>query len=154
MTGTPRIIQTTAQLTAKIHLTVPRSEIRSVMGPGISEVMAAVQTQGVGPIGPWFTHHLKMDPATFDFEICVPVSSPVAAVGRVVCGETPAVRVARAIYAGPYEGLGAAWGEFDRWIVSNGHVAGPDLYESYLAGPESSPNPADWRTELSRPLIG
>ena len=69
MIDTPRIIWTTSQLAAILRLTIPRSEIQSVMGPGIGEVMAAVKAQGSAPSGPWFTHHLKMDPAIFDFEI-------------------------------------------------------------------------------------
>jgi effector-binding domain-containing protein len=60
--------------------------------------------------------------------------------------------VARTVYHGPYEGLGDAWGEFLDWITANGHRPAPDLYECYLAGPESSANPADWRTELIKPL--
>jgi effector-binding domain-containing protein len=154
MIDTPQIIQTTAQLTAMIHLTIPRSEIRSAMGPGIGEVIAAAKAQGIGPAGPWFTHHLKMDSAIFDFEICVPVTAPVALVGRVMPGEMPAIRVARTVYRGPYEGLGVAWSEFKDWIAANGHVPRPDLYECYLTGPESTANPADWRTELSQPLTG
>lgn len=153
MIETPHITQTTAQLTAVIRVTVPRGEIQSVMGPGIGELMAAVKAQGIGPAGPWFTHHLKMDPAIFDFEISVPVSSRVAPAGRVVGGEMPAGKVARTIYQGPYEGLGAAWDEFGKWIASRGHATREDLYECYVAGPESSPNPAEWRTELSRPLL-
>ena len=109
------------------------------MSPGISEVMAAVKAQGIGPTGPWFAHHLKMDPATFDFEICVPVTAPVSAVSRVVGGEVPVVRVARTTYHGPYEGLGAAWGEFGDWIAANGHTQLPDLYECYVAGPSRVP---------------
>jgi effector-binding domain-containing protein len=62
--------------------------------------------------------------------------------------------VARVVYRGPYEGLGAAWGEFDAWIAANGHKPGTDLWECYVAGPESSPDPAAWRTELNRPLVG
>ena len=115
--------------------------------------MAAVQAQGIGPAGPWFTHHLTMSPGVFDFEISVPVTAPVAAVGRVRPGRFPAVRVARTIYTGPYEGLGAAWSEFKTWVADNGYVAAPDLFECYLAGPESSANPSDWRTELNQPLI-
>jgi effector-binding domain-containing protein len=153
MIETPQITQTTPRLAAVIHLTIPRSEIRSAMGPGITEVIAAVKAQGIGPAGPWFTHHLKMNPATFDFEICVPVTAPVIPAGRVKPGMFPAVTVARTIYHGDYERLGEAWGEFKAWIAANGHVAAPDLYECYLVGPESSPNPADWRTELSQPLI-
>jgi effector-binding domain-containing protein len=64
------------------------------------------------------------------------------------------MRVARTVYRGPYEGLGTAWGEFNAWIAANGHTPAPDLWECYVAGPESSPDPATWRTELNRPLIG
>ena len=152
MIDTPQIAQIAAQLVAKIHLTIPRSEIRSMMGPGISEVMAAVSGQGIGPTGPWFTHHLRMHPATFDFEICVPVSAPVAAVGRVISGEIPAITAARTVYEGPYEGLATAWREFHEWIRANGHAARQDLLECYLAGPESGPDSGRWRTELIQPL--
>jgi effector-binding domain-containing protein len=153
MIDTPEITQSTARHTAFIHLTVPREEIRNVMGPGIGEVMAALSAQGVTPTGPWFTHHLRMDPSIFDFEICMPVAAPVAAVGRVQAGQAPAETVARTIFHGNYEGLGAAWGEFDAWITANGHTPGADLWECYIAGPDANPDPSSWRTELSRPLI-
>ena len=153
MIDPPQIVRTTAQLTARIPLTVPRAEIRHVMGPGLAELMAAVAAQGLTPAGPWFTHHLRMDPNVFDFEICVPVPSLITPSGRVQPGEWPAMTVARTVYHGPYEGLPAAWGEFDAWIASHGHKPAPDLWERYVAGPESSPDPAAWRTELNRPLI-
>jgi effector-binding domain-containing protein len=151
---TPQITRTADQLTAFIHLTVPRSEIRDVMGPGIREVLATVAAQGLAPAGPWFTHHLRRPTDTFDFEICVPVPSPVTAAGRVKPGLWPAMTVARAVYRGDYEGLGAAWGEFLAWVAAGGHTPGPDLWERYLVGPETSPDPADWRTELNKPLLG
>lgn len=154
MIDTPQITRSDAQQVARIHLTIPREQIRDVMGPGIGEVMAAVAAQGVGPAGPWFAHHLKMDPATFDFEICVPVTAPVAATGRVQPGEIRAVeKLVRTVYHGPYEGLGQAWVEFETWIKANGHASAPDLWECYVAGPESGDDPAQWRTELNRPLL-
>jgi len=152
MIDKPQVVQTSAQYTAIIHLTVPREEIRNVMGPGLSELMAAVAAQGVSPTGPWFTHHLRMDPETFDFEISVPVRSPISPSGRMQPGQVPAATVARTIYHGDYEGLGSAWAEFDAWITAQGHTPGPDLWEVYLAGPESNPDPATFRTELKRPL--
>jgi effector-binding domain-containing protein len=90
----------------------------------------------------------------FDFEACVPVGSPAAASGRVRPGRLPAARVARTVYRGPYEGLAGAWGELCAWIEANGLTPREDLWECYLTGPESSPDPADWRTELNRPLAG
>ncbi len=152
MLETPQIISSAAQLAAVTRLTVPRAEIRSVMGPALSEVMAAVTAQRVGPAGPWFTHHLRMDPAVFDFEVCVPVTAPISPVGRVRPGELAAATVARAIYRGGYEGLGAAWGELAAWIAAHGHSTRADLWEIYAAGPETGPDPAVWRTELNWPL--
>jgi effector-binding domain-containing protein len=149
----PYIVETKSQQTAVIRLTIPREEIRNVMGPAIGEVMSTVTAQGVKPVGPVFSHHFKMDPKVFDFEVGVPVESPVAAAGRVHPGQLPATPVARTIYRGPYEGLGSAWGEFDSWIAEGKLTAAPDLWESYLSGPESGPDPATWRTELNRPLV-
>jgi effector-binding domain-containing protein len=82
----------------------------------------------------------------------VKVAAPVQATGRVKPGELPAAKVARAIYSGPYEGLPSAWGEFDTWIKANGYEPADDLWELYSVGPQSTPDPANWRTELTRPL--
>ena len=153
MIDTPQIIRTENRLCAVIHVTVPRGEIQNVMGPGLGELMGTIAAQGIAQTGPWFTHHLRMDPAVFDFEICVPVATPVVATGRVKPGQWSAMKVARTVYRGPFEGLGEAWGEFTDWIEAHGHRQAPDLWECYLAGPESSSDPADWRTELNKPLL-
>jgi effector-binding domain-containing protein len=149
----PQITRTVARPIAVLRLTVPRAEIQNVMGPGHRELMAAVAAQGVAPAGPWFTHHLRMDPARFDFEIGVPVAAPISAAGRVEPSQWPAATVARTVYQGPYEGLASAWGEFMTWIAAEGHTPAPDLWECYVAGPESGPDPAAFRTELTRPLL-
>jgi effector-binding domain-containing protein len=152
MIDTPKITQAPIQQIAMIHITVPRPEIQKVMGPGLSEVMSAVAAQGIATTGPWFSHHLKMDPQIFDFDICVPVASPVTAKGRVKPGLLPSSKVARTIYHGPYKGLGEAWGEFGAWIKAKGLTPAEDLWECCVVGPESSPDPSTWRTELNRPL--
>ncbi|MEP6899208.1 MAG: GyrI-like domain-containing protein [Rhodanobacter sp.] len=152
MLDEPQIVQTEYQHTAVIHLTIPRNQIQSLMGPAIAEVLAAVAAQGMVPAGPVFSHHLRMQADTFDFEVGVPVTMPIAAGGRVHASEWPATTVARTIYHGGYEGLGAAWGELGAWITSAQRSAAPDLWECYVAGPASGSDPAGWRTELNRPL--
>ncbi|CAN5572708.1 hypothetical protein BH11CYA1_BH11CYA1_49970 [soil metagenome] len=153
MIEAPKVLDAPAQQTAYIHIAVPRSEIQTVMGPGITEIFEALGAQGIKSTGPWFTHHLKRPDETFDFNICVPVASPVVPVGRVKVGKVPASTVARTVYHGGYEGLGEAWGEFLQWIESQGHESAEDLWECYLAGPESGPDPSQWRTQLNRPLV-
>src|SRR4051794_11972473 len=100
MIDTPAIARSTAVLTAMIALKVLRNEIQTVMGPGLGEIMAVLGAQGITPAGPWLTHHLRIDPEVFDFEICVPVASPVAASGRVRPGQLPSTNVARTVYHG------------------------------------------------------
>ena len=154
MIDTPQIDQSPAQHVASIRLKVPRAEIRQVMGPGIQEVMAAIAAQGLKPAGPWLTHHFEKPAEFFDFEICVPVPAPVKPTGRVQPGQLRATKVARTVYHGGYEGLGAAWGEFCAWITAQGHQPAPDLWECYAKGPESGPDPSKWETQLNQPLIG
>jgi uncharacterized protein YndB with AHSA1/START domain/effector-binding domain-containing protein len=149
----PRILQMAARPIAVLRLTIPRREIQSVMGPGRRELMEALGAQGVAPAGPWFSHHLRMDPDTFDFEIGRPVAAPIAAADRVRPAQWPAGTAAQALHHGSYEGLGASWGNLDHWIAAEGHTPAPDLWESYAVDPESSADPAAWRTELTRPLI-
>ncbi len=148
MNTPPEIATVPEQLTAVIRLTIPRDQIRNVMGPAMQEVMQIVQRQGIAPTGPMFTHHFRIEPGIFDFEVGVPVASDVKPEGRVIACHLPATKIARTMYTGPYEKLGAAWEEFDSWIVANGHSPLPDLWERYLSGPQS-PTPS---TELVRPL--
>jgi effector-binding domain-containing protein len=152
MLETPAITETTAHPAAVIRLTIPRAEIRNVMGPGIGELMSTIAAQGIAPAGAWFTHHFRIDPEVFDFEIGIPVASEVAPSGRVLSSLMPAKKVARTIYQGPYEGLGPAWREFDAWVANSGHTAADDRFERYLQGPESGSDAVTFRTELSRQL--
>ncbi|HUW27168.1 MAG TPA: GyrI-like domain-containing protein [Sulfuriferula sp.] len=153
MIDTPQIIQITVRPTAIIRFTIPREEMPNVFGPGIAELMATLAAQDIAPAGPVFAHHLKITPGIWDFELSVPVDRPVAAAGRVKPGQWPAMKAARTIYHGPYEGLPDAWGAFMEWIEAEGLTPAPDLWECYVAGPQSNPDPSAWCTELNRPLI-
>ena len=152
MIATPQIIQTSVQEAAVIRLTIPRSEMIKVFSPAVDELMAALATQGVEPVGAVFAHHLRMPPDTFDFELGVKVAAPVKPAGRMKSGQLPAVKVARTLYSGPYEGLPSAWGDFVKWMKANGHEQAENLWEVYSMGPQSTTDSANWRTELNRPL--
>ena len=138
MLTAPEITTTNVEEAAVIHLTVPRSEMRKVFGPAVGELMAALAAQGIEPVGAVFAHHLKMSPDTFDFELGIRVSAPVKATGRVKPGQLPAVKLARTVYSGPYEGLPFAWGEFNQWMKANGHEQAEDLWEVYSVGPRAT----------------
>ena len=152
MIETPQITRMPEATTAYIHLRVPREEMAEVFGPTLEELFQTLKKQGVEPTGPVFAHHLRMESDTFDFELGVPVAERPREAGRMQVGERPPVTVARTVYHGPYEGLPAAWGEFDAWMESEGCLQTPDIWESYLVGPDAASDPDAWRTELVRPL--
>lgn len=152
MLETFKIVDLPAQAVACIHITVPATQIQTVMGPGIQELFAALQEQGVAPIGPWFTHHSRRPADTFDFDICLPVAAAVKEQGRVKSGTIPAMRAAQTVYQGAYEGLGEAWGTFIQQIADAGHRTKVDLVETYVLGPETGAPPQEWRTQLTQPL--
>ncbi len=149
----PQILDLPAFAVARIHITTPASEIRPAMQAGLSELRETLARQNIEPTGPWFTHHLKVPDQTFDFEICLPVSVDVKHEGRVAMGEIRAARTARTTYRGNYGQLGEAWGRFMHWIGTQDATPAPDLWEVYVSGPDASPNPADWQTQLNRPLL-
>ena len=152
MIDTPRIVQSPQQRTAAIHVTIPRSEIQQAFPPAVNQLISVLREQGIGPTGPLLGYHLKMPGNVFDFEIALPVDGQVKSSGRVAASEVPAFKVARSVYRGPMEGLGSAWGELRNWVEANGHVGKPLMWESYLIGPDSEPDPSKWQTQLNWPL--
>jgi len=122
------------------------------MDPALRELRNALASQSIKSTGPWFTHHLKIDPKLFDFRVCLPVAADLTLTGRVQPGQMSEMKIARTIYRGPYERLGAAWGEFGKWLKDHGHSAEDDFWERYLKGPEKGDDPAEWETELNRPI--
>jgi effector-binding domain-containing protein len=152
MIETPQITRTSEQHTACIHLTIPREEMMHLFGPAIEELVAELTAQGIPPQGSAFAHHLKMTPGIFDFEVGFTTAKPVKPSGRMKPGAWPAQKVAQTVYHGPYVGLPGAWGEFTDWMEANKLAQAEDLWEHYVTGPHSSPDPATWRTALYRPL--
>lgn len=152
MIDTPQVTHSKEQLTAVIHLTVTWAEIRQVMGPAIAEVLSTLAAQGLAPAGPCFSYHLRRPTETFDFEVGFPVGTSIAPAGRVKMSTLPAAKVVRTVYRGDYEGLGAAWGEFCAWIEAAELSVQDRFWETYSSGPESSSDPSQWCTELTRPL--
>jgi len=152
MLDAPQILQVSAQPAAVIHIVIAREKIRTVMEPAMAELQETLARLKIEPTGPMFSHHLRMDPEVFDFEVGLPVSVKIPEQGRVQSGLLPAGKVARSVYRGGYEGLGAAWGDFRDWIAQSGHATAPDLWECYASGPETDPDPLCWCTELYQPL--
>lgn len=148
----PAIVTLPARPIALIPLRIARDQMQSVFGPAIRELLSVVQAQGRGPAGPVFAHHRRIVAGEWDFEVGVVVTGPVTASARVAPGVWRAMRAARTVLHGGYEGLPGAWPELERWIAAEGLAEAEDFFEVYTVTPDSASSPADYRTELIRPL--
>lgn len=137
---------------AAVRLIIPRARIGEVMGPAIGAIFRTLGQQSVRASGSVLTHHFRIDPDVFDFEVAVPVDHTIVDDGEVRSSELPAWRVARTVYTGPYEGLAQAWQQFESQLDALRLKRAPNLVERYLRGPESELPPTEWMTELCHVL--
>ncbi len=152
MIGEPEISQQPAYSAAVIRLDIPREAIGTEMPAAIAELRAALHAQAIEMTGPLFCHHLRLSKDRFTFDAGFPVSRAPSAAGRVRAVDFPAQRIAHVIHTGPYDELFRAWTAFEIWLQAARLTLGPTILERYVKGPESGAPPAEWQTELIRPL--
>ena len=145
----PELVTTSEVLSAAIHLTIPGRDMPKHMDPAIKEIIKVLTDQGTQPAGPMFSYHYRRPSDTFDFEIGFEVAKAIEPSGRVMNSKLPAVKVARAVYTGPYEGLAQAWGELQKWVREQKLAETGRFWECYLTNPVEVTDPQKYRTELN-----
>lgn len=121
---------------------------------GFAELMGAMGKAGATPAGPPFLVMPDVidEETDADVELCVPVTSPFAGEGDVFGAEIEGGTVASTLHHGPYDEVGPAYHTLMGWIQEHGHeVAGPSR-EVYLTDPQTTPDPADYVTEVQFPI--
>ena len=72
----------------------------------------------------------------------------------ILCGFLPAYTVIKTRLTGNTSNLDEAWKKTEAYMQENNYVAAPESskFEFYIVGPEDTPNPAEWVTELYLPV--
>lgn len=128
------------------------------IGGLIEEVFAFVGKHGLQPAGApfsiWHDHGFKE--THVDAEMAVPVNAAMAnalpAEGRVKISQMPEAEMACVIHQGRYDEFSLAYTAIGEWIEANDYRICGKNREIYLAGPESSPDPANYVTEIQFPV--
>ena len=140
-----------ATTVAAVEGTVELADVLDWYAGAMAELDAAVPDPA-GPPGGLFADALFADERGHAL-VHLPVTGPVAAVGRVHAATLPAVELAVAVHAGDHGDIEVAYAELGAWVA--GHalaVAGP-VRETYLVGPRDTPDAAQWRTEIGWPVF-
>lgn len=140
-----------AQPTLCVKTRTPAACIGEVLGQAFHDLNSAVTAQGATVSGLPYVAYRNLNLSDLDLEIGVPVSKPLAALGRIEPGELPGGVWASTLHIGPYDGVGPAWNELHGYLRAQGKVAAPVGYEFYFDAPETPPERT--RTRVAFPLL-
>jgi len=126
------------------------------VGDFIREAFSAVgpffESNGMEMTGPPVSIYYAVNGSEMDVAAGAPVTQVTAITDEISEFELAGGKAATAIYTGPYEGIGAAWGEFMSEISGRGETAVEPCWEEYITDPTTEPDSSKWQTLLVQPL--
>ncbi|MPZ85078.1 MAG: DUF302 domain-containing protein [Actinophytocola sp.] len=142
----------------ELHRVVRPEYVGDDIGAGLAELYAEVEAAGLHPAGPPSVTYL--DPLVLGHPVNVDLGVPVTpgtghakpgTGGRVVGRHSRPV--ARTVHHGDYTGIAAAYQALEEWIFTHGYRSAGPPTETYLAGPDTVPDAAGYRTAVYVPVV-
>jgi effector-binding domain-containing protein len=146
------VTERSEQTTAVLRERVPMGEMPAFFERAFHATMAAMQAQGVHPVGPPIGKYYGMPSDIVDVEAGFPASAAITAADGVTAGTLPGGKVVEAVHVGPFDTMQQTYDELTSWVRDQGLVPGEVMWETYLSDPEKEPDPATWRTQISWPV--
>lgn len=150
-----RIVLQATPLAVIRHDGIRLADLRDAFDRGYTAIGELFQSGELVPTGPALAIYYGDPMDEFDLELGFPVAdAPAAPITRgdlvVRASQLPAGPAVAATHVGPYDGLGAAWGE----LVSAAEAEPTGIsIESYVGDPGSAA-PDELRTDLIMPVRG
>lgn len=150
--GSQKVEQTTA---AAIREIVRTEDALSWLSGAVGELSATLIAQGVEPTGPaggMFSNDLFFD-ARGEATVFIPCRDTVRAVGRIAPIVVPAVELATIVHEGSHANVDLAYGALATYVTQHAVGIEAPLRETYLVGPQNTPDTSAWRTEIGWPIF-
>ncbi|GHE07216.1 MerR family transcriptional regulator [Klenkia taihuensis] len=140
-----------ARTVAAVSAVVDQDDVAAWFAGAVAELVAAVGGAATGPLGGTY------DDALFEQGrgralVYLPTPVPPRA-GRVQPVTLPAAELAVTTHVGDHDTADVTYGGLGTWVVGNAMAVDGPVRERYLVGPEDSPDPAAWRTEIGWPVF-
>lgn len=135
-----------------VHEIVPLQQLTAFFSRALETAAAAIAAQGTHPAGPPVAVYRGTPTGTVDVTAGFPVESTVTEAPGTVLLPLPAGRAAVITHHGSYASLPTTYDVLGRWMRKHGLAPAPLMWEQYLVGPESTPDPADWVTRVVNPV--
>ena len=140
------------QATAAIRGQVPMAGLADFFSHAFSDIMAALQKQGVQPVGPPFGKYYGQPGALVNVEAGFPVPGIIDPAGNVVPGHLPAGRVVEATHVGSFDTLANTYADVESFFTDHKLKPREVMWENYLADPETEQSPENARTQICWPV--
>lgn len=102
--------------------------------------------------GPPFAIWYQWEGEEFEFDNCIPVSTPIAGSGDVKSIRTYGGKVVMVTHTGSYETTHYSWEALEKYKTEKGMESNGYPYEVYLTDPGQEPDQSKWITELYWPV--
>ena len=157
------IVERQPEPTAAVRIQQPMAELdlAAAFDTYMPAVAKAITEAGAAIGGPPYGRYHRFGPDVVDVEIGFPVAGAPSglsaltgsAPGQVGLSELPGGPVARTMYVGSYDGLGAVYDRLHEWIHAQpGYDDGAGAWESYISMPGDGPG-GETQTEIVWPLV-
>ncbi|WEO76299.1 GyrI-like domain-containing protein [Cryobacterium sp. SO2] len=135
-----------------VHEVVKMADLTDYFGRAFEASAAALARQGLAPAGPPLALYHGMPTDTVDVTAGFPVAATAQATEGVAVTTLPDGPAVATVYVGPYNGMTRTYDEIAAWLQAEKLTPRPDMWEEYLSGPDTDPNPATWQTRIVFPL--
>ena len=132
--------------------TVKMAEISGYMDRAFQIVAAELKEAGAAPTGPPRAVYRDVTAETADVTAGFPVASPVSTVGETEVVALPAGEAIEATHEGPYDTLTQTYEQLMTYVAEQRLTPASVVWEEYLVGPDTEPDPQKWRTRIVFPL--
>lgn len=139
---------------AVVRRPVRTDELAAFYDTAYGEVARTVGEAGARIVGPAIGWYHGMPTDTVDVAAGFPVEgvAPGPLGGRVEVVELPGGPALVGLFVGPYDDLGAAWGEVEARRAEHGRDGRGDFWEEYVTEPSPDGDPARNETLLVLPF--
>lgn len=121
-------------------------------GRAFGKAVAAAQELGVQVAGPPVAVYRGDPEHGFDVIAGFPVMGTPAPSPGIEVTELPAGQAVTAIHVGSYDSMTQTYAKITAWMQEQHLTPAEPMWEEYLTDPETTPDPAQWRTRIVFPV--
>lgn len=129
-----------------------QADLAVTLGQAFAELYGHIGREHAEPDGPPFViYHGESQPGVrWVVDVCAPVLAPITPAGDLRFMDMPTGRVVSLLHTGPYETLGEAYAQVERFVAKHGLIETGPPREIYLSEPDVAP--AQIQTVIEQPV--